>query len=290
MFGRKKKAEGDEEPTGFFGDENENSDQVEGDLDSVNTEEDFDAESDETEGPYDFADIDSEDPTVGRDGQRLDLGSVLVPMPPGGQLQVEMAPDGSPQAVHLVTEYGRVTVAAYAAPKSPGQWREVVSELAQSLRDDNSPVSIENGPWGRELVAETAAMDLRFIGVDGPRWMVRCVVAGPSGSTAAGTQLVAMAREILRDTVVNRGTEPHPVRTPLPVVLPQVLAEQLASAHEQQMIAQQQAAAQQQVDQQQAAAQQQVDQQSAAQQEAPAQPAPPQRRGESGSAMQQLGQ
>ncbi|MCJ0902645.1 DUF3710 domain-containing protein [Rhodococcus sp. ARC_M6] len=291
MFGRKKKADGDEEPTGFFGDENENSDQVEGDLDSVNIDEDFDAESDETEGPYDFADIDSEDPTAGRDGQRLDLGSVLVPMPPGGQLQVEMAPDGSPQAVHLVTEHGRVTVAAYAAPKSPGQWREVVSELAQSLRDDNSPVSIENGPWGRELVAETAAMDLRFIGVDGPRWMVRCVVAGPSGSTAAGTQLVEIARDILRDTVVNRGTEPHPVRTPLPVVLPQALAEQLASAHEQQMIAQQQAAAQQQVDQQQAAAQQQVDQQqAAAQQEAPAQPAPPQRRGESGSAMQQLGQ
>ncbi|MDV6273897.1 DUF3710 domain-containing protein [Rhodococcus erythropolis] len=278
MFGRKKKTDVDEEPTSFFGDENDESveiDEVEDDLDVAGDE--F---GDESEGPFDISEIDSDDPTAGRDGQRLDLGSVLVPMPTGGQLQVEMAPNGSPQAVHLVTEHGRITVAAYAAPKSPGQWREVVAELAQSLRDDNSAVSVENGPWGRELAAVTANMDLRFIGVDGPRWMVRCVVAGPSGSTAANAPLVAIARDILRDTVVNRGSEPHPVRTPLPVVLPQVLAEQLAAAHEQQQLA---AAQQQQVDAQQQSA-------PPAPPAPPARPTPPPRSGESGSAMQQLGQ
>lgn len=279
MFGRKKKTDVDEETTSFFGDENDESveiGEVEDDLHVAGDE--F---GDESEGPYDITEIDSDDPTAGRDGQRLDLGSVLVPMPTGGQLQVEMAPNGSPQAVHLVTEHGRITVAAYAAPKSPGQWREVVAELAQSLRDDNSAVSVENGPWGRELAAVTANMDLRFIGVDGPRWMVRCVVAGPSGSTAANTPLVAIARDILRDTVVNRGSEPHPVRTPLPVVLPQVLAEQLAAAHEQQLATAQQ---------QQVAAQQQQQSAPPAPPAPPARPTPPPRSGESGSAMQQLGQ
>jgi len=279
MFGRKKKTDVNEETTSFFGDENDESveiDEVEDDLEVTGDE--FGGES---EGPYDISEIDSDDPTAGRDGQRLDLGSVLVPMPAGGQLQVEMAPNGSPQAVHLVTEHGRITVAAYAAPKSPGQWREVVAELAQSLRDDNSAVSVENGPWGRELAAVTANMDLRFIGVDGPRWMVRCVVAGPSGSTAANAPLVAIARDILRDTVVNRGSEPHPVRTPLPVVLPQVLAEQLAAAHEQQLAAAQQ---------QQVAAQQQQQSAPPAPPAPPARPTPPPRSGESGSAMQQLGQ
>jgi len=279
MFGRKKKTDVDEETTSFFGDENDESveiDEVEDDLEVTGDE--F---GDESEGPYDISEIDSDDPTAGRDGQRLDLGSVLVPMPAGGQLQVEMAPNGSPQAVHLVTEHGRITVAAYAAPKSPGQWREVVAELAQSLRDDNSAVSVENGPWGRELAAVTANMDLRFIGVDGPRWMVRCVVAGPSGSTAANAPLVAIARDILRDTVVNRGSEPHPVRTPLPVVLPQVLAEQLAAAHEQQLAAAQQ---------QQVAAQQQQQSAPPAPPAPPARPTAPPRSGESGSAMQQLGQ
>lgn len=283
MFGRRKKNESEEDRPGFFDDADaaipaDDYDDAEGDYDAI---------SDVDGGPYDADDLESDaDLTVGEVGTRLDLGSVLVPMPQGAQLQVEMAPDGSPQAVHLVTQLGRITVAAYAAPKSPGQWREVAGDLAESLRGDNATVSIENGPWGREVFAVTPNADLRFIGVDGYRWMVRCVVAGPSGGNTADSDLVATARAILRDTVVKRGTEPHPVRTPLPVVLPQALAQQLAAAHQQQQLAQQQAAAQ--------PAPQQSNAQPAT---APAQPqdgqpapAPPQqRRGESGSAMQQLG-
>lgn len=197
-------------------------------------------------GPYSLEDLEAEeDPAVGEQWNRLDLGSVYVPMPQGSQLQVEMSPDGAPQAVHVVTEHGRVTVAAYAAPKSPGQWREVAADLAESLRSDESKVSVENGPWGREVFAVTQQADLRFIGVDGYRWMVRCVVAGPRGNVGAGSPLVATAREILADTVVNRGDEPQPARTPLPVVLPEALAQQLAQAHQQQLAARaQQAAAQ----------------------------------------------
>ncbi|NGP04273.1 DUF3710 domain-containing protein [Rhodococcus sp. 14C212] len=219
-------------------------------------------------GPFDIDDI-GEDAV----GSRLDLGSVLVPLPPGGQIQVEMAPNGQPQAVHLVTQHGRITVSAYAAPKSPGQWREVAAELAESLRRDNATVSIESGPWGRELQGSTPNADLRFLGVDGYRWMIRCVVAGPAGSVTADSPLVETARAIVAETVVRRGQDPHPVRTPLPVVLPKALAEQLAAAQQQQAAAQQAA--------QQAPAQQPAQQQ---------QPAPPRpRHGESGSAMQQLG-
>ncbi len=87
-------------------------------------------------GPFDIDDI-GED-AIGT--TRLDLGSVLVPLPPGGQIQVEMAQNGAPpQAVHLVTQHGRITVTAYAAPKSPGgQWREVAGELADTLRNDKA--------------------------------------------------------------------------------------------------------------------------------------------------------
>ena len=248
-------------------------------------------------GPYDIDEVDEETVTA----SRLDLGSVLVPLPAGGQIQVEMAPNGTPQNVHLVTQFGRITVSAYAAPKSPGQWREVAAELAETLRNDKAEVSIESGPWGRELHGRTANADLRFIGVDGFRWMIRCVVAAPSGNAGADSELVGIARSVISGTVVRRGSEPHPVRTPLPIVLPEALTRQLVAAQEQQ----QQAAAQQ---QQQAAAQQGAAQQQ--QGAAPAQPAPrtappeqpaqqtqqvpparqtPPRRGESGSAMQQLG-
>ncbi|MGW6336921.1 DUF3710 domain-containing protein [Nocardia rhamnosiphila] len=228
-------------------------------------------------GPYDYDDV--AEVLENFADTRLDLGSVILPVPPGGQLQVEMTPQGTPQAVHLATEHGRITVAAYAAPKSKGQWRTVAADLAESLRKDGARVSVEKGPWGRELVAVTEGADLRFIGVDGYRWMIRLVAAGPSGSTAAGGPLVVAARTVLSETIIRRGTDALPVREPLPVVLPQQLAEQLTAAHQQQ---QQQA-------------QQQVATPAPGARPSPA-PAvlPPQqpqqpRRGAEGSAMQQLG-
>ncbi|WP_241384380.1 DUF3710 domain-containing protein [Rhodococcus sp. CH91] len=254
-------------------------------------------------GPYDIDEVDEE--SVG--ASRLDLGSVLVPVPAGGQIQVEMAPNGAPQNVHLVTQHGRITVSAYAAPKSPGQWREVAAELAETLRNDNAEVSIESGPWGRELHGRTANADLRFIGVDGFRWMIRCVVAGPPGNAGAESELARTARAVLSGTVVRRGSDPHPVRTPLPIVLPEALARQLAAAQQQQLAARQQGG--QAAPRNTAGAPPQAGAQAPRPQGAPpvprpenAAPAPrprpaapvpppatPPRRGESGSAMQQLG-
>ncbi|MEV6768664.1 DUF3710 domain-containing protein [Nocardia sp. NPDC051030] len=284
MFGRKKRQSDDESQ---YGEEFVEYDDYEDDVEFDAAEDDYDtdtalpvvgAASGDRTGPYDYEDVSEQLETVAE--QRLDLGSVIVPVPPGGQLQVEMTPDGTPQAVHLATQHGRITVAAYAAPKSAGQWRSVAADLADTLRKDGAQVSVQNGPWGRELHALTEGADLRFIGVDGPRWMVRLVAAGPSGSADEGAPLVSAARAIMGETVVRRGDEPLPVREPLPVVLPQELADQLAAAHAQQLQAQQDAVAAQ---------------MAAMQGGAPYQGVPnPQdstepRRGAEGSAMQQLG-
>src|SRR3954466_10879360 len=128
----------------------------------------------ELDGPFDVDDFD--DPSAAALG-RLDLGSVLIPMPEARQVQVELTEAGVPSAVWVVTPNGRFTIAAYAAPKTAGLWREVAAELAESLRNDSAKVSIKDGPWGREVVG-TASGVVRFIGVDGYRWMIRCVVNG----------------------------------------------------------------------------------------------------------------
>jgi hypothetical protein len=190
----------------------------------------------ELDGPFDLGDFD--DPAAAAAG-RLDLGSVLIPVPAGGQLQVEVTETGVPSAVWIVTANGRYTVAAYAAPKTGGLWREVATELAESLRKDGAKVSIQDGPWGRE-VAGVASGAVRFIGVDGYRWMIRCVVNGTLDSVDA---LAEEAREALADTVIRRGDTPLPVRTPLPVQLPEPMAAQLREAAAQQAAAQQGAAA-----------------------------------------------
>ncbi|MCT7659548.1 DUF3710 domain-containing protein [Mycobacterium deserti] len=224
-----------------------------------------DPDDGDLDGPFDEDDFD--DPAAAAVG-RLDLGSVLIPMPEAGQVQVELSQQGVPSAVWVVTPNGRFTIAAYAAPKTAGLWRDVATELADSLRKDVGKVSIEDGPWGREVVG-IAAPDqggqtgvVRFIGVDGYRWMIRCVVNGAQDKIDA---LAQEARDALTDTVVRRGDTPLPVRTPLPVQLPEPMANQLRAAAEQ-------------------AAAQQAQQGDAA----PAPPEPAARRSAQGSAMQQL--
>jgi uncharacterized protein DUF3710 len=172
-------------------------------------------------GPYDVDDA----PDDGR--QRLDLGSVRLPVPEGGQLQVEMDPSGAVRAVHVVTPVGQLTVNAYAAPRSGGLWTEILGELAEQLRGDGATVRSTAGEWGLELIATLGEVTLRFVGVDGPRWMLRGVVAGPpEAADASATAL----RDLVRGTVVVRGTQPMPVRTPLPVELPPAIADHIAQA------------------------------------------------------------
>jgi hypothetical protein len=217
--------------------------------------------TDDLAGPFDVEDFD--DAAAATEG-RLDLGAVLVPLPEAAQLQVELTEVGVPSAVWVVTPNGRFTIAAYAAPKTGGLWREVAAELAESLRNDGAEVTIQDGRWGREVVG-TGTGVVRFIGVDGYRWMIRCVVNGSVESIEALTE---QARNALLDTVIRRGDTPLPVRTPLPVELPEPMASQLREA---------------------AAAQgTPVGEQAVEQPEAITEDVPPERRSASGSAMQQL--
>ena len=77
------------------------------------------------------------------------------------------------------------------------------------------------GPWGRELHARTGEAASVFVGVDGPRWMLYGVATGPTG---AARELDAALRRMLRGVVVVRGRAPYPVRTVLPLTVPEHLA------------------------------------------------------------------
>ncbi|MGB3302114.1 MAG: DUF3710 domain-containing protein [Gordonia sp. (in: high G+C Gram-positive bacteria)] len=182
----------------------------------------------DTAGPYDTGDLLT--PLGELANSHLDLGSLLMPVVEGGQVTVEMSATHEPEAVYLVTPVGRIGMHAFAAPRSGGMWREVVRELAESLRADGAQTAIEDGHWGREVIARVPDGSHRFIGVDGPRWMVRCVASGPAESEV---QLAQLARAVLAETVVRRGNEPQPPRELLPIVLPPVLAEQVSAAQQQ---------------------------------------------------------
>jgi len=72
---------------------------------------------------------------------------------------------------------------------------------------------------------------MRFIGVDGPRWLLRGLIIG---AAANGTEQAEPFEDILGDVVVVRGDHPMPPRDMLEISLP---------AEVQQAIEQQQAAA-----------------------------------------------
>lgn len=210
---------------------------------------------DGAEGPYDSALVSNLDELAAQPTM-LDLGSVVVPIPEGGQIQVDIAGNGAVNNVFVTVPSGRISMTAFAAPKSPGQWREVVGELSESLRSEGATVSVGVGPWGREVMGSSEGGDLRFIGIDGPRWMLRCVAVGAKGAVADDSEFSELAREVVRGTIVRRGAEPMPARSPLTITLPEVLAAQLAGAREQQM-------AQHQAEQQRLALQQLAQQQQA---------------------------
>jgi hypothetical protein len=171
-----------------------------------------------TDGPFDEAD-------APEDGlARLDLGSVRLPLPDGAKLEVEVDPAGPVLAVHVLTERGQLTINAFAAPRAEPLWDDVRAELVDQLRRDGATVEVRAGEWGREVHAVTQQATLRFVGVDGPRWLLRGVAAGPA---QVHDELVALLYATLRDTVVVRGWEPMPVRSLLPLTLPEPMAQHL---------------------------------------------------------------
>jgi hypothetical protein len=172
------------------------------------------------QGPWDVADA-PETELV-----RLDLGGLLVPVPPETEVRVDLGPDGEVVAATLVQGEGAVQVSAFAAPRSEGIWAEVAEEIQASLRSSGGQAEQQEGAFGTELAAlvptevpgqGVAMQAARFAGVDGPRWFLRALF---TGRAAVDADAAAPLEAALRDVVVVRGSEPMAVRDPLPLRLP----------------------------------------------------------------------
>lgn len=179
----------------------------------------FDAASNPPE-QFDFSDFSK---------ASVNLGSILLPIPKVGDIQVEMGPKG-PTMLHLVTKVGRITPVAFAAPTSGGQWDQSVAEIATGLSNDGLKVAVTDGPWGREIHGTRDGVTMAVIGVDGPRWMLRMTMSGPESTS---DELLTVGREVIARTFVQRDDSPIPAGQTLPVTLPAQMAQQIREAYEQ---------------------------------------------------------
>jgi len=195
-----------------------------------------DDDRDVTTGPFDVGDV-SED-----DVERIDFGAMQIPKRAGNDLRVSLDDKGRVVAVSVHRGGSAMQVGAYAAPRDGSVWPDLRPELATSIKSQGGRARESEGPFGPELAAELApprtggkeavkgtSRAARFVGVDGPRWFVRAVLTGPAAidETAAEPLLAT-----LRDVIVVRGSEPKPVREPLPLKLPVELAEQFGQVVE----------------------------------------------------------
>jgi hypothetical protein len=181
---------------------------------------DEDIPEESLQGPYDISEAPS-------GVQRLDLGSLQVPAVQEVEVRVQANPDGAIQQVVLVHGDNALQLGVFAAPRSEGIWDEVREEIRTSLTNEGATTQEVDGEYGVELRARVntpdGPADLRFVGVDGPRWMVRGVYQGDAATDPAAAGPLA---ECLYGLVIDRGEEAKPVREPLPLRLPREVADQ----------------------------------------------------------------
>ncbi|HIW92022.1 MAG TPA: DUF3710 domain-containing protein [Candidatus Corynebacterium avicola] len=159
----------------------------------------------------------------------LDLGSLRVPVPHNGEVQVEMGKNG-PQMIHILTPFGRLTPVAMAAPRSGNQWEDSIPDITKGMTGDGLEVTVGSSLWGPEVLGTVKNGAMRVIGVDGPRWMLRMTLAGPVDKSE---QLAELAYQVISRTFVYRGTDPLPAGQTLPVTIPAAMAEELKKLVEQ---------------------------------------------------------
>ena len=170
-------------------------------------------------GPFDASEVPAMRPYV-------DLGGIKVAPREGLQLRLEVD-ERAKRVVAVSLDYAGslLQVQAFAAPKTTGLWNRVRAELAQQMSAQGASVTEESGPLGPEVLVQSqlpaeqggGTRVVRFVAVDGPRWMLRGVVMGPAAVEAGARERII---ELFRELVVVRGEQPMPPSELLPLRVP----------------------------------------------------------------------
>jgi hypothetical protein len=192
-------------------------------VDDDSTVDDF-ADDEETEaedlladGPYDSEELPAEGEVA-----RLDLGSLLILPEPNRELRLQVdEASGVVQSVVIAGSDGALELRAFAAPRNGDLWSEARPQIAAEVAQAGGTATEREGPWGTELICEVGQRGgkqvTRVVGINGPRWMLRCSLLG---AAAARPDDAKEWEESIRKVAVHRGDHAMPVGEGLPVVMP----------------------------------------------------------------------
>ena len=192
--------------------DNEFEPQVDDDAKSAPTDRD-------TNGPLDESEANAVRPYV-------DLGGVKIVPRPDLQLRLEVE-EGSKRVVAVGLDFAgsSLQVQPFAAPRTSGLWNEIRAQIIDQIHKQGGTTKVTDGPFGPEVLAEipvttagqTGTRLARFVGVDGPRWFLRGVIAGEG---AVDPEAAAQIEDLFRSIVVVRGNTPMPPRDLIPLHMP----------------------------------------------------------------------
>jgi hypothetical protein len=153
----------------------------------------------------------------------VDLGGVKILPRADLQLRLEVE-EGSKRVVAVSLDYAGSTlqVQPFAAPRTSGLWHEIRQQILDQVEKQGGSTKVTVGNFGPELIAQIPVAGgkprlTRFIGVDGPRWFLRGVIAGEG---AMDPDAAAKIEDLYRSIVVVRGSTPMPPRDLIPLHMP----------------------------------------------------------------------
>lgn len=172
-----------------------------------------------TAGPFDVSEVRDVTPYI-------DFGAIRIQHAQGRQLRLEV--EEATQRVMAVTieDAGSILqLQAFAAPKTEGLWHEVRAQLRVSIEAQGGLIDEHIGAVGPEILARFKVSAeqgggermVKFLGVDGPRWLLRGVL---TGAALVDPKAAAQAIELFKSVVVVRGDDPLPPRELIPIKMP----------------------------------------------------------------------
>jgi len=180
-------------------------------------------------GPLDESESNSVRPYV-------DLGGVKVIPRADLQLRLEVE-EGTQRVIAVGLDYAGSTLQLqpFAAPRGSGLWHEIRGQIVDQIHKQGGTTRVVDGPFGPEVLAQIPVTTpgefgtsriARFVGVDGPRWFLRGVIAGDG---AVNPQAAEMIEDLFRSIVVVRGDTPMPPRDLIPLHIPDATAAEAPS-------------------------------------------------------------
>lgn len=171
-----------------------------------------------SDGPGEKAQL---EPLADSPGRWLDFESLKIPIVDGIGISVTRDDNQNITNVILESDSGNLEVTVFAANPGHSLWEEICSEMRAALFAEGLPTQELDGEAGTELLTRRrdahGVTPLRFVGIDGPGWMIRGVYMGRA---AVDTVQAAGLANCLRKAIVRRSNPSLPERSPLSLTMP----------------------------------------------------------------------